>query len=525
MTEWLSMSRLRLLISMLVKGVRSEQYLMQMLTVVLVIFFLARYLSMYELPGNSPYPLGWWGWWDQSQYLKSAAAFSVGNLDPSQHWYPLGYPLLGAVLFKIAPTHAFFFINLASFVGFGLLLILLARQWGLSGWVGVIAILIGAVFPFVLSEQYVIPWTTTPTATLYAGFFWIYGRIIIRGISPERLTLMAILAAMVMVIRPVDILALSPAVLHTTYQAVCLYKSGEDARLLAIKSMTYGLIAGGSILGLYLILHVAIYGFHFSEYMRISSKIGFDLSIIPFRYCMIFSDPRDFFGKGTGILERYPLMNIGLFSLVYTTLFWRRFFGITTAIWVTFGLYLAYIDFLPSGIWHYKNIHYFKWIFPFLVLLSFVVLVEVIHRRQFVKLFIAALVTWPLITLHLSAEGLPALPIQTFGDRTFSLAKPDHATIAALRFNVLGDNDNATYFGHHTIEVDGKLLESVTDFRLIPNGNSVYLVFNGPRPVQSMRLTVAPGVTIDANSTAIPLRLHWSLRNPLTTSVNTGSGD
>jgi hypothetical protein len=519
MTEWRLMQRLRPLIGAFVKAARYEQHLTLALTAVLVIFFLARYLGMGDLPGNSPHPLGWWVWWDQSQYLKSAAAFAVGDLDPNQHWYPLGYPLLGALLFKIAPTHVFFFVNLASFTGFGVLLILLARQWGFSGWAGVAAMLTGAVLPSVLSEQYVIPWTTTPVTVLYAGFFLIYGRVVIDGVRPGRLTLMATLAAVVMTIRPVDILALIPALLHTTYQVVRLSRAGEEQRVLAIRSAVYSLIAGGSLAGLYLLLHIAIYGFGPSEYMRISSQLGFDLSIIPFRYFMIFSDPRDFFGKGIGILERYPLVSIGLFSLVYVTLFWRGFFGITAAVWITFSIYLAYVDFLPSAIWHYKNIHYLKWTFPFLALLTFIVIDHLVRRKQIIKPLVAALVALPLVALNLSAEEQPSLPIQAIDSQMLRLAKTE-TSIAAIRFDGLGGDDHTAYFGHHTMTVDGVVLEHIRDFRLIPNSNGVYLVFNSPQSVQSMQLTLTSGMKIGPDLTATPLRPRWSLRNPFRAPAN-----
>jgi len=513
--------RLRTLIHVFANEIWSGQRLAPLFAAVLAIFFVARYLAIGDLPGNSEHPLGWWGWWDQSQYLKSAAAFAVGDLDPAQHWYPLGYPLLGAIFFKTMPMHAFFFINLAAFITFGLLLIALARRLGLGCWTGAVAMLIGAALPSILAEQYVIPWTTTPVATLYAGFFLVYSYVVIDGISPGRLAIMAALAATVVVIRPVDILALSPALLHIAYRLVHLYLDvGQDQRALACKSTAVGLAAGVGVLGLSILLHIAIYGFHLSEYMKASSRLGLDLSIIPFRYFMIFSDPRDFFGSGVGILDRYPLAGIGLFGLVYATLFWRRFFGITAAVWLTFGLYLAYVDFLPSGIWTYKNIHYLKWTFPFLALLAFVAIDHIFRGKQIAKSLVAALVTLPLVTLGLSAEKQPSRSIKVVGERELLFSTPDSAFIAAIQFEGLGGDHHAIYFGHHTMEIDGVLLQHIRDFRLIPNNNSVYLVFNRPRFVQLMKLTLAVGVAVGENPIATPLQPRWSLKNPFHASVD-----
>jgi hypothetical protein len=38
-------------------------------------------------PGaSSRFPLGWWGWWDQSQYLLSARALAHFDFASDQHW-------------------------------------------------------------------------------------------------------------------------------------------------------------------------------------------------------------------------------------------------------------------------------------------------------------------------------------------------------------------------------------------------------------------------------------------------------
>src|SRR6476620_9654805 len=56
--------------------------------------------------------LGWWAWADQGLYFKSAVAWSQGNLDPNQHWYLSGYPLLAAPFIKLMSVHAFVLPNL-----------------------------------------------------------------------------------------------------------------------------------------------------------------------------------------------------------------------------------------------------------------------------------------------------------------------------------------------------------------------------------------------------------------------------
>ena len=50
-------------------------------------FYVADYLGYAALPGNNPnYPLGWWGWWDQSKFLRSTRAQARLDFSPTQHW-------------------------------------------------------------------------------------------------------------------------------------------------------------------------------------------------------------------------------------------------------------------------------------------------------------------------------------------------------------------------------------------------------------------------------------------------------
>ncbi|MGX8009233.1 hypothetical protein ACVDG8_009560 [Mesorhizobium sp. ORM8.1] len=137
----------------------------------LILFCLYQYkYSTYPpVPGNSTqYPLGWWGWTDQGLYLKSAKALAAFDLRPASHFYPPLYPALGAPFVWISALHPFYLIDLGLMAGFFLLVFSLFRRH-LGSAPAAIVVLAGMVGYRVIGLQWVVPWTSTLSAFLFAA--------------------------------------------------------------------------------------------------------------------------------------------------------------------------------------------------------------------------------------------------------------------------------------------------------------------------------------------------------------------
>ena len=169
-----------------------------------LLMYVLAYFSSAFVPGHSN-PVGWWGWWDQSQYLRSADGLAHGNLDPSEHWYPLGYSLLGAIFFRWIPLHAFFVPNVVCFLAFGASLVHMAKALGLARTWGAAAFFGGAVLPSLMLEQYVIPWSTIPLAAAYGWILLLYLYCMRDGFTRGRLVALALLFVAVIAVRPTDV--------------------------------------------------------------------------------------------------------------------------------------------------------------------------------------------------------------------------------------------------------------------------------------------------------------------------------
>lgn len=115
---------------------------------------------------TDPAALYWHDWQDQSLYVRSATALATGDLAPSQHYYPLLYPLLGLPFLQLWPSQPFFLVNLAcyllAFGGFRSV----ARSFGVPLWGAVLLFAATTLAQFDIAKVWIEPWTSTPAAAL-----------------------------------------------------------------------------------------------------------------------------------------------------------------------------------------------------------------------------------------------------------------------------------------------------------------------------------------------------------------------
>ena len=350
----------------------------------LVFSYVVGILHNQARPGaRALYPEGWWGWFDQGRYLRSLRAFAELDLRPSEHWYPLGYPLLGAPFAAVLPRDPFLLVDLAcllaSFAGF----VAFARgcKIGVPGSVG--AFLLGTIGSQSLRENWVIPWTTTPACAA----IWLFLAVCVRHLDaavqesrPERwrrLLLAGMLGSLIGLFRPSDLLL--PAVAAVLLGLWSLrdrsWRPADPLLLLlgaALPLVPYGL------------LYLRIYGPHPTPYMLNSRGIGFRFAELPMKTVLLLIAPRPWFPSGSGLLMRLPWMAAGFAGMLLLpglgTRAARRGLTLLAAMMLAYmALFFSYVDLLPSGLWTYKNVHYFKWMLPGFALLGVVFLRELLH--------------------------------------------------------------------------------------------------------------------------------------------------
>ena len=342
---------------------------------ILAFAYLWSYLSAQSLPGNAP-GLGWWGWFDQGRTLESARAFGAGDLAAVRHWYPPGYSLLGAPFIGAGfRAHPFALVDgaclLATFAAFGAF----AAACGVSRLVAAMLFLVAVAWSPAVFATWTVPWNSSPAAVLTWGALavaahWLAGR--------RRPVLLGALVAAMPAFRPTD----------TAAVAVCVpWVLAADWRAGQLRARSLAGLAGGSALlaAPQLALHLAIYGPHPSEYMQHSRTLGFTPYDLGWKAYVLLADPYPWFADGTGLLRRLPWMALGLAGLLPALRHGRAAGLLAAALVVHLLLYLSYLDLLPTGLWRFNNVHYWKWTVPGYALLAW--------------LLVRDLARWPLARL------------------------------------------------------------------------------------------------------------------------------
>jgi hypothetical protein len=352
--------------------------------------YTAAYLGHRNLPGNTTdQPLGWLGWWDQSKYQDSLAAFAQCDLDAARHWYPVGYPLLCLPGYIVSPNHAFFYTNLAFVLLATFALWKIARLSLTQRASAICLSMFGVAHMGLLLDSFVIPWNTIPTAAL------LYLAILLCLKMKRAAALrIAFIAGVAFLIRPADAVPFIPLI------AGCLLGS-ESIK----NAVSGGILCGAILLSAWLTagwIDIAIHGSWISAYEEHSAKIGFWGYPLSYKAFWLLLDSSPVFEEPQqGLLFRYPW----LWLVVPALLMWMKRWGLAGAaviscIVLSWLLYFLYNDFWPTNIYRFRLVHYISWSMPLLWVIVWQAIISDWKKPLF---WIAAAV---VITVGVGVSGL-----------------------------------------------------------------------------------------------------------------------
>lgn len=478
----------------------------------IALIYIAVYFAIPATPGNSPgaHPLGWWGWFDQGKYLLSANAFAQFDLSPDKHFYPPLYPAIGAIFLNWSSGHMYFALNLLCLLWFAFVFTRISDKY-IPRWGSVVLLFGTTVFNYTLFENYVIPWTSTLSMALLAsgflGLVWL-GEVKDgkrSRVSGLQVFFVATCLGLLVPTRPAD--AVVGGVVGLSLLIGYWQTHRKSIEGVPSIGRFFILAVIGSIVGPFLFLgfNFVVFGSPFGGYMQAAGANGFYPADLAEKFVSLWLDGFTLYGEpNAGLTERYPWLFLSLAGLLWALIRGDGLLrSVAFAIVLLFVLYLPYGDLLPNGLWRYLNIHYFKWTFPFLALFAVLLVKQVLvswRQRQGWSIPIALLFGIPLLllSLHLAVDVTPVSTRAVNNQSAISFELPNKH-VDLVDFKGLSGGFTDVYFGSHRLLLDGRELQRVKDYRLLPMSWGVRLLFIRPVVGHSVefypdqKLTRSPG--------------------------------
>ena len=475
--------------------------------------YMAGYAGHEAMPGNNPvYPLGWWGWYDQGEYLKSANAIRHFDWNTANHFYPPFYPLLGALFVDLLSMHAFLPINLLCYLLFIYFFVDFASKY--ITWIGAVCALllafygreVGGWFPDIaLLNLWLEPWTTTPVATIISYLIWSFDKTFSQQQYPGfgKLAIWGCVGGMVAATRPLEAIVLLPFYLAVLVHL--FFREGDAGRVIKSRSRLVSsgvlILSGTFWVLLFLLFNFLVHGTLEGRYFAVASQgNGFHLGDVVEKYVSIFIGAGDLYGApDEAIYKRMLWMALSVPALIYVALKGNQVFRLVAfTMLMQIILYLPYSDLLPTGIWIYHNIHYFKWLFPYAALFIFWMIKsgvqkEMSERKRDWAFVLSVIVSLPMLFVH----------IELVEDRDVQVATSENIGVPQVELTVnrpvemelvslpqlSGDYAKVYFGGENQIAADGKSLKFIRDYRFFwRKSGGVQLLFIRPIVARSLSI-------------------------------------
>lgn len=446
---------------------------------------------------------GWWNYWDQGAYLRSARAFAVGVLEGSEHWYPIGYPLLAA---PFVPLFAdpFLPINAVGFIAYIWLCYRLFHP-ALGRWAVLVPIFVPLIYPaqvdvqpavsYPLLSQFAVPWNSNPVAPAYLAA--------LLGVRAnwrrENRTLdvgLGVLLGLTAAIRPADAALL----------AVLLGVYSTWAVLARRRWLVPALVAAGALacmLPVSAFMQQA-YGGLESPYVVTSRIIGFSLSDLGDRVYQILLRSEETYGEPhSALFQLQPWLHAAVpLAVVWA---WRVRGAGALAVAMALSswlLYLAYNDLSPFNFLRFFLVHYIVWTLPVLACAGLAGAVCIVRERRWATAGLVLVVAAGSASVRLSTVPVGGATLTTepgAAGLRYALAFPSRQTVDAI--DVAGlSHGNAVALSTMNVGLtaDDVPLAVPSGYQLVRGPDGLRIIFNRHISVQRLAFTFDGTVGRDA---------------------------
>lgn len=281
----------------------------------------------------------------------------------------------------------------------------------------------------------------------------------------------------------------------------------------------YSLIAGlcGSVfVAFYLGFNALVFKSMFGRYADSIGVFRYDITTIPVKAYSIFWQSGIAYGEARqAFFEKAPLLAPALAICIVTAWLYpgiRRWIVISALL--QFLLYLPYGDLLPTGVFRYWNLHYFKWTYPWIFVIAVGQLL--LWGRSFAISWKPMAVSAAIVAAGACLSLVPVKIVavadvrdQAGGAIAINLGREHRVDFIDLP-GVTGDFPSV-YFGDHRATLDGGREFNRREFRILPLPQGARLLFSRPTTLASIRLRLGPQITLgDSAGIATAYRLEFA---------------
>jgi hypothetical protein len=504
------------------RWVRSRWHLIAAQALTLA-WHLGKYATYSAVPGHdAALPRGWYLWTDQSVYLRSLVAFLHGDLDPDKHFYPPLYALVGAPFYLVTKNHPWFLVDLATMLWSAHVFMRLAERYVPRAVALLLLVLTVLLNGYVLTA-FVVPWTSTVTTAVVSTLVWLLMRAQDRPEAPGWRAALGFgaVAGLLFLARPLDAVftgVLGLALLLTVHRrsapsgARAPWIPGRPA-VLATIGLAAGYAAG---IVAFVGFNLTVYGHPLGDYGDVVAG-GYAPGQAPFRaYSLVLDSQSLFLQPGSAMVDKYPwlllsLVGIGLCAFRADSLL--RPVALTVVAQAC--LYAPYVDLLPINNWRFGNVHYYKWMFPYLGLLAWLAVVWIGRLvlvaandagRRRTSMGLATVAALALLVPHAVVERQPLVPTVAVTPTTFGSSLPRPGTIVKVRFprsridfldlSPVSGGWTGVLMGGDALSLDGDRLRAGTDYRLLAAPGGVRVQLTTHRTASTMVVRLGPGLQV-----------------------------
>ena len=469
----------------------------------IVTFYFVTYWTDPNLPGRSTqFPLGWWGGFDQRQYLRSIVALEHHNYDPNEHHFPLGYPLIGTLFYWLLPQHPFFVPNLCCCILICLAFIDICRRL-VSFRVALILCFFGVMWSTSVRANLVRPWTNIPAS---AALVILVCLALAQQRDRRRAIVTGVCAGVIFAVRPGDVSYTWPAVAALWFGCRSWREAFQRARWFA---------AGAAPLAaLVLYYSVAIHGQLVSKAYANANAIyigaGFgSWGLKLYTFCV---DGFTLFGESQTLITVFPLLFFVLpgVAVFVKTLRWRGLAVVLTQLGAVV-YFLAFNDYWISNAFKFQGIRYWLWLIPFIGLYAYLTFTRAWRSLGWIPtcvLIAVPLALWGTIRMEIRPVlAEPASPADS-GPAGGSHCIPDTqgSCTLLLQFAKPVDFDILKLQGtppanllYARVWVDGQLNPMFRSHYLSTGGDGQdIIIFYRRQRGRSIRVTIPPPYAADA---------------------------